>query len=96
MDKFLADKHSELVANLEDFRLIEVALRRGEHGPRERDGVVRPPGVLLHRLAVVFHRGVPVAGASRLFTFTERSARPAAGRDDGQQQDGDRSCTTCV
>ena len=39
---------------------------------------------------------VPVPGERRGFTGAERAARPAAGRDDGQEHDGDRPCATCV
>jgi hypothetical protein len=83
-----AQRVFELAARLEQPRLVEVQRGCSQHRPLERNLVVDAIGIFLDRPSVVFDRGVPVAGARRVFAPPVRPAGAAARQEHGDRRDG--------
>ena len=73
----LAQRLLELAARFGQLRLIQVLVRGVDHRALERNLVVAAVGSLLHGLAVILDRGVPVASARGVLAAAERARSTA-------------------
>ena len=85
------DRGVELTGGFEPARRGDVLARGRQHRPLEGDAVVGALGRLLHRLAQMGDRRIPVARAPPLLAAPERAARRTPREHDGERHERGQS-----